>query len=100
MPQMVPALENGGKWHHVASERELMAAMQAARPHHVHEVPMIGTTFLCVPKLLTIVRTGALGGDTREIHGGWVYGNPLRFIADRQEIRILRDNPANARWFE
>jgi hypothetical protein len=97
---MEPALNNNGKWHHIASDAEVKRAMMRARPHDVHEVPMIGHTFVCVPRLLTIVRCGAMGGDMQEIHGGWVYSNPMAFAAEREEIRLLRDNPANERWFK
>jgi hypothetical protein len=82
------------RWAHVASEAELTKAMRAANPR-VYEVPMMNETFLVSWDTLTIVRTGSLGGDTREIFGGWVYDNLIRLMADEQEIVQLTRNPMN-----
>jgi hypothetical protein len=82
------------RWAHVASEAELAAALGAAN-HRVYEVPMLNETFLVCWDKLTIIRTGSLGGDTREVFGGWVYDNLIRLMADEQEIVQLARNPMN-----
>lgn len=82
------------RWHHVASEAELAKALGAAN-HRVHEVPMLNETFLVSWDILTIIRAGSLGGDTREVFGGWVYDNLIALMADEQEIIHLARNPMN-----
>jgi hypothetical protein len=82
------------RWHHVASEAELAKALGAAN-HRVYEVPMLNETFLVSWDTLTIIRTGSLGGDTREVFGGWVYANLIVLMADEQEIVQLARNPMN-----
>lgn len=82
------------RWHHIASEAELTRAMQAPNLR-IWEVPMLNETFVVSWDRLTIVRTGAMGGDTREIFGGWVYANLIVLMADEQEIVHLTRNPMN-----
>jgi hypothetical protein len=82
------------RWAHTASEAELTKALGAAN-HRVYEVPMLNETFLVSWDTLTIIRTGSLGGDTREVFGGWVYDNLIRLMADEQEIVQLTRNPMN-----
>jgi hypothetical protein len=83
------------RWHHIASEQEIMRAMREKSGLDTVEVPMINQTFTLCEKYLTIVRSGAAGGDVREIYGGWVYANPILFLADKQEILELERNPMN-----
>ena len=91
-----PHLDNGGRWHHIASEKELMGAMRNGR-HKVYEVPMLCMTFIVVRNRLTIVRCGGtMGGDTRDIEGGWVYLNEIDLLLDEREIGILAEHPANS----
>ncbi len=59
-----------------ATEIEIKRAMQDPNVE-VCEWPIGKLTYLFSDKNRTIVRTGELGGDTREIHGAWVYPNPL-----------------------
>lgn len=89
-----PDLRNGARWHHIASEAELKRAMNDTMLR-IREVPFIGMTFCISPERLTIVRCSALGGDTRNIEGGWVYGNSITMMLDEQELVTLENNPMN-----
>jgi hypothetical protein len=87
--EFLPNMENGGRWHHIASERELSTVMHRDKEMEVYEVPAMCVTFLISKRFLVIIRAEALGGDTRNIEGGWVYDNSLRFAMDREEILSL-----------
>jgi hypothetical protein len=88
MTSPLPELANGGRWHHIASERELKRIL-SDKQAEVYEVPPICITFLVSQRFMCIVRAAALGGDTRDVEGGWVYDNPIHFMADRSEILEL-----------
>jgi hypothetical protein len=86
--RFLPELNNGGRWHHIASERELKR-IHTDKEAEVYEVPPLCLTLLVSRRYMSIVRATAFGGDTRDIEGGWVYDNPLGFVADRSEILEL-----------
>jgi hypothetical protein len=46
-----------------------------------------GLSFIASAKYLGIMRTGALGGDMRDIHGGWKYDLPSAFNKELAEIK-------------
>lgn len=87
-----PLLLNGGRWDHVASESELKLAM--AGKVAVCEAPVIGITFILNRDRRTIVRCGSLGGDQRDIEGGWVYTNYFSMERDWQEILSVANTMA------
>jgi hypothetical protein len=76
-----------GRWHHEASERQIKRGLTKA--DDVLEIYILQQTFFrCIDELI-IVRTGIAGGDTRDIHGGWIYTNDIVLRADWEEIRRL-----------
>lgn len=81
-------MDNGGRWHHVASDGEIQRVMRD-KESEVIECPGVGITFLCSFRFLTILRSGAMGGDVRNIEGGWVYASDLAMRFDLQEMRHL-----------
>lgn len=48
-----------------------------------------GFTFVMSTKHLGILRTGAMGGDVREVHGGWKYLRPRDLYKEWREITSL-----------
>lgn len=87
-PEFLPNMDNGGRWHHIASERELAKILTDPEPE-IYEVPSLCITFLVSRRYMSIVRAEAFGGDRNTIEGGWVYSNHIRFMADRAEILEL-----------
>ena len=87
-PTFLPELDNGGRWHHIASEAELKRVL-TDREAEVYEVPPLCLTLMVSRRYMVIVRAEALGGDTRNVEGGWVYDNPINFLSDRSEILEL-----------
>lgn len=85
---MTPNLQNGGRWHHIASESETKRAVSDVGSRII-EAPTIGMTFILSDSLLTIVRAGALGGDSRDVEGGWVYGDFISYLRDCEEIKAV-----------
>lgn len=81
---MEAELDNGGRWDHIASEDELKRALSGKV--RVIEWPHLNNTFICNDGKRTIVRCGALGGDQKDIEGGWVYRNPFSLQRDWNEI--------------
>lgn len=57
----------------------------------VIEWETVGYTFIKSDKELAIVRSGALGGDVRELHGGWKYLNLLHMNIEWNEIRLASE---------
>lgn len=55
-----------------ATQAEIRATLGDKRGKLV-EWPNAGFTFIMSPRQLVIVRAGILGGDVREVHGGWKY---------------------------
>jgi len=87
-PTFLPNLDNGGRWHHMASEAELDRVLKD-REAEVYELPPLCVTLLVSRRFMVIVRAEALGGDTRNVEGGWVYDNHFGFMLDRNEILEL-----------
>ncbi len=48
-----------------------------------------GLTFVKSSKHLGIVRTGAMGGDVANVHGGWKYLNFGHLIKEWREIKLV-----------
>lgn len=90
MEPPAPHLNNGGRWHHVASEKELRRAI-SDRHAEIIECPVISMTFVVSHVYGCIVRAGALGGDVRNIEGGWQYLTSADLRADRDELRQLAE---------
>lgn len=85
-----PELQNGGRWHHIASDHEVTRAMRD-KDVTVIECPIIQCTFIVSRKTLTTIRAGAMGGDTFSIDGGWIYPNDLAQRLDERELRAVAD---------
>lgn len=83
-----------GRWHRELTRSELVSTLQR-RDLVVAEWPGMGLTFLSHRPLLRIVRTGALGGDVRDVHGGWLYSNDISFMLDWTEIMYVTHEPIN-----
>lgn len=91
-----PNLNNGGRWHHIASEAELMKAVRFGKDCAYYEIPQLGMTYIVCRDYLTTVRCGGMmGGDTRDIEGGWVYDNPFSQYIEEMEIAKLAQSPIN-----
>lgn len=85
-----------------ASQFELTSrAIALLRTHQVKKVlqsddklicewPNAGLTFIYSPKYLAIVRTGAAGGDTYDVHGGWRYLNRTHSDLEWNEIKYVQ----------
>lgn len=92
MADPMPNLMNDGRWHHIASEAEVMRALRDKNAD-VIEAPAIGITFFMSRKYLTTLRAGAAGGDTFSVEGGWVYASDIAQRYDEQELRTLSRIP-------
>jgi hypothetical protein len=68
-----------------ASDADIRDALNSS--DGVLEWETVGYTFVKSARACVIVRSGALGGDTREVHGGWKYGNV--FAMERSWAEIL-----------
>jgi hypothetical protein len=71
-----------------ATEPELRRALSDPRAVVV-EWENAGLTFVASERDLVIVRTGAMGGDVREVHGGWRYFNIQSFLKEWGEITTV-----------
>jgi len=85
MTELTPNWDNGNRADHLASEDECKKAMMDSK-HQIIEIPIISMTFVISHKLLIILRTTAMGSDTFQIEGGWVYNNPFSLMLDLNEI--------------
>jgi hypothetical protein len=83
-----PYMNNGGRWQHIASDAEVRRAMKD-RESEIIEAPIVGITFMVSYSTLTVLRAGAMGGDVRNVEGGWVYQNDIALRLDVQEMRTL-----------
>lgn len=86
-----PQVDNGGRWHHIASESEVARAMSDPQAD-VCEWEALGQTFVASLRHLTIVRTSAMGGDTFDIECAWVYPNSIALMLDAAEIKHVARN--------
>lgn len=84
----VPNLHNGCRANHIASEREIRNALRDKNAEII-ECHIINITFVVSYERLTIVRSAILGGDVRDIEGGWTYANDIALRLDVQELRHL-----------
>lgn len=48
-----------------------------------------GYTFVKSARACVIVRSGALGGDTMQVHGGWKFANPFKMEMMWREILLV-----------
>lgn len=55
----------------------------------VLEWETVGYTFVQSARACVIVRSGALGGDTHEVHGGWKFANVFAMERAWQEILLV-----------
>lgn len=55
----------------------------------VLEWETVGFTFVKSARACVIVRSGALGGDTREVHGGWKFANVFAMERAWNEILLV-----------
>lgn len=88
----MPALDNGGRWHHIASDAEVRAALRD-KESVVIEAPVIQCSFIVSRKHLTTLRAGAGGGDVFAVEGGWVYAHDLAQRLDEREVRQVAEIP-------
>lgn len=94
---MIPNMDNGGRWHHIASEAETERAMRD-KSAEVIEAPVIGATFIVSRRTLTTLRAGAMGGDVFSVEGGWVYANDIAQLLDRSELYRVADVATGRRY--
>lgn len=93
---MQPNMNNGGRWHHIASEREVRRAL-ADKHSEIIECPGINMTFMVSKARQTILRCGAGGGDIFNVEGGWVYKSTIPMLLDREELYTLARVPGPER---
>jgi hypothetical protein len=74
-----------------ANPRQLKAATRDPDAEYL-EWESAGYTFIKSPRHNVIVRTGAMGGDVLDIHGGWKYLLPAHMEKEWQEIKTLADS--------
>lgn len=75
-----------------ASEQDVKQALQSQDPiDGVIEWEGVGFTFIRSTKALTIVRSGAMGGDVRVVHGGWRYLTRDDMLKEWNEIRQVAE---------
>lgn len=70
-----------------ASEADIRLALDNS--DGVLEWETVGFTFVKSARACVIVRSGALGGDTREVHGGWKFANVFAMERAWQEILVV-----------
>lgn len=86
-----------GRWHHEASEKQLKRAISRPQSELDYaEVRILNHMYIRSLTDLIIVRTGMMGGETLDIHGGWVYLNDISLRADWEEILKLTRLGRNA----
>lgn len=72
-----------------ATEADVKAAL--SHTDEVIEWETIGFAFHKSARACVIVRSGALGGDTREVHGGWKFANVFKMEMAWSEIRAVAE---------
>jgi hypothetical protein len=70
-----------------ATDEDIRTALK--HPDGVLEWETVGFTFVKSARSCVIVRSGALGGDTREVHGGWKFANVFTMEMAWQEILVV-----------
>jgi hypothetical protein len=71
-----------------ASEQDIKYTLQDPKAQ-VIEWETIGVTFVLSVRWRVILRTGAMGGDTFEVQGGWKYALPSHALKEWKEIKAL-----------
>lgn len=89
---MQPEMFNGGRWHHIGTDKAARRAI-ADKNADIIECPAVCMTFVVSLRHLTIVRCSAMGGDTFDVEGAWVYNNDIKLRLDLEEIRSLSKVP-------
>lgn len=90
-----PNMDNGGRWNHIASEMEIRRGLRAV-DYLVYEIPVIKVTLLRISNpIMMIIRAGPMGGNVRDIQGGWVYDNPFSMQLDWNEITAIGASDGN-----
>lgn len=70
-----------------ATEVDIRAALEDS--DGVLEWETVGFTFVKSARACVIVRSGALGGDTREVHGGWKFANVFAMERAWEEVLLV-----------
>jgi hypothetical protein len=70
-----------------ATDSDIRAALEDS--DGILEWETVGFTFVKSARTCVIVRSGALGGDTREVHGGWKFANVFAMERAWAEILIV-----------
>lgn len=82
-----------GRWFREATEKEVKwLTKNHSKEALMVEWPWAGQTFWVFKRHMVIIRSNILGGDVVDIHGGWVYPNPIVLELDLQEILKLSKN--------
>lgn len=79
-----------GRWLRELTERELKWLTK----NHINEALIVewewaNQTYFLFERHSAIVRSGAMGGDVFDLHGGWKYANPLSARLDWAEIEKM-----------
>lgn len=77
-----------GRWVRQLTESELRRILSTKGLVAV-EWGWAGQTYLRSDRFLAIIRTGIMGGDVRDVHGGWRYPNEFSLLMDWQEIEYM-----------
>jgi hypothetical protein len=77
-----------GRWKRECTEKELKRALQKQNDGYV-EWKYWNQTFFRYLEDLIVVRTNLLGGDTKDVHGGWKYESDLVLRLDWLEIQRI-----------
>lgn len=71
-----------------ATESEIRLALSDPNAKYC-EWESAGLTFVLSEKEMVIVRAGAMGGDVRDVHGGWKYFNLQSLYKEWHEITAV-----------
>lgn len=85
MTQPVPSDPMTGRWSRELADMEIKTVLNAQK-FDTAEWDWCGFEFFCSKKMLAIVRTSGMGGDTYNVHGGWRYPNLIALLQDWTEI--------------
>lgn len=79
-----------GRWLRELTEKEIRwLTRNHTRDAVIVEWPWANQTYFLYERHSAIIRTGAAGGDTFDIHGGWKYASPLAARLDWTEIEHM-----------
>lgn len=79
-----------GRWYREATAKEIRRLTK----NHSSEAVIVewgwaGQTYWLFRRHLVIIRSNILGGGVVDIHGGWVYPDPITLLLDWEEIKKL-----------